>query len=76
MSSTNLSLKGVRSCVASSKASRRRDLPPWSRVRAVFTSDASSFMGSRRSNGKCLFLNINLEKQSSRYELSWAAEGG
>ena len=34
--------------------------------RAVLTSDASSFMGSRRSNGKCLFLNINLEMRSSR----------
>ena len=38
---------------------------PWSRVRAVFTSDASFFMGSRRPNGKCLFLNINLEMRRS-----------
>ena len=30
-------------------------------MRALFTSDASSLMGSRRSNGKCLFLDINLE---------------
>ena len=66
MSSTNLSLKGDRSWVASSKAKRRRDLPPWSRVRAVFTSDASRFMESRSSNRKCLFSNINLEMRSSR----------
>ena len=57
--------QGGRSWVANCKAKRRRDLPPWSRVRAVFTSDASSFMGSRRSNGKCLFLNISLEMRSS-----------
>ena len=65
--------KGGLSSVANCKAKRRRDLPPWTRVRAVFTFDARSLMGSRRSNGKCLFLYINLEIRRSRYELSWAA---
>ena len=55
------------------KAKRRRDLPPWNKARAVFTFDTRFFMGSRRSNGKCLFLNINLEMRRSRYVLSGAA---
>ena len=73
MSSTNPSHKGGRSWVANCKAKRRRGLPPWSRARAVFTFDARSFIGSRRSDGKYLFLNISLEMRRSRYESSWAA---
>ena len=73
MSATNPSHKGGLSWVDNCKAMRRRDLSPWTRVRAVFMFDARSLMGSRRSNGKCLFLNINLEMRRSRYESSWAA---
>ena len=63
MPSTKPSHKGARSWVASWKAKRRQVLPPWIKVKAAFTVEASSLMGRRRSEGKCLFLNINLDKR-------------